>query len=712
MTPAELQEQLDIEEVPLGPDELQKEIDTEKIALGPDELQTEIDAEKTVAKTEERSFMVKHPNLYGIYGSAVGIAEALGKFGFPKYADPYEVKKFAKLSPKEQRYQLLVDTAETIGLVGAQALWAKLGLAAEAYLPKAAYKFFTKPRGIGAKVPLPKVEVSKAEPKKSPVLKKILGEEPTPVEKVTQALKEAKPIRKAQEQIYSKERGERLGRAIAAGEKVTGEERSFAMLKKLKGELTKVEFESLRGKIGQKDIDELFEMIWKSPDILGYENVSTFRGLGKLLGEFGGQVPQPKELELLRRVFPDEFIQALIKKRPLFQQMKEAALQLANIPRSIMASYDLSAPFRQGLFLGPSHPKRFTQSFIKMFRQFGSEKAYAAVQESIRQKSTYSLMKESGLALTELAGRMGAREEAFVSQWAEKIPLIGRGVRAAGRAHTGFLNKLRADVFEDLVLKAERFGLDPRKNMDLTKKIAKFCNLASGRGSLGSLETSAVALNTFFFSPRLMSSRLTLLNPVYYIKAEPFVRKEALKSLFALAGATGTTLGMAKAAGLEVGLDYRSADFLKIKIGNTRIDVLGGFQQYIRATGQIVSGEYVSSTTGKVVTLGEGYRPLTRYEIALRQIESKEAPIFSFITTLMKGQTFEGEDPEVLKEVGKRFIPMALSDIYEIAEENPELLPISWLGIFGVGLQTYKAKPGAKKGIRALPGGFGPLEGF
>ena len=692
---------------------------------------------------EEQSFIAKHPNLYG----AFGVAQAL--IPYLKYVDPYEREKFAKLSTQKQTRDLLLQNLETIGLLAAPLITKGAVPIIARYLPKTykALKFIKTPiKEMGELARIPAKEVAgkglaKFQPKvalKIAKYKEVTGKHPSPetikgwwkevvgievkvppgakppviaeakivpeviddpVKKITMAIKGAKPIRKVQEQIYSKERGERLGQAMAVGEKIPGEKGFFTQLGKLKGELTKVEFESIRNKIGQKDIDALFDIINKATDVTGFENITAKTGLAKLLGARGGRVPTEGELALLRKIFPADFTKALMKKRSLFKKMTDAGLQLANIPRSIMASFDLSAPFRQGLFLGPSHPKRFTQAFMKMFRLFGSDDALVALQESITQKPTYKLMKESGLMLTKVGEGMALREEAFMSQWAEKIPLIGRGVRASGRAHMGFLNKLRADVFEDLVLKAERIGLDPKNNMDLSKAIAKFVNAGGGRGSMGALERSAVVLNTFFFSPRLMASRLTLLNPVYYIKQDPFVRKEALKSLFALAGLAGTILGLAKAGGADVGLDPRSADFLKIKIkGTTRIDILGGFQQYMRAAGQLISGKYVSTTTGKIVTLGEGYRPLTRLEILYRQIESKEAPVFSFITTLLKGQEITGEKISIPKEVGKRFIPMAMSDIYEIAKENPELLPISWLGIFGVGLQTYKGRPAKLKG--------------
>lgn len=515
-----------------------------------------------------------------------------------------------------------------------------------------------------------------------------IQQEQTPVQKLITALKSAKSVRGKQETLYTKERGRRMARALAVGEKVRGEKGYYAETGQLKGEMTKAQFESIRSAVGQENIDALFNELKDSPLLNEWDKLTARKGLAKMFGEYGGKVPTKGELDLLNRVFGDEFTKTILGKRSIWEKLKEAGFQLANIPRSIMASFDLSAPFRQGLFL-IGKPKQFFGSFGSMFKAFGSTKAFDAIQENIISRNTYKLMTKSKLALTGIDRLLEKREEEFMSQWAEKIPIVGAGVKASERAYVGFLNKLRADVFDDLVKKAHHLGLKPTQNMDLLKGIAGFVNNATGRGSLGGLERAGVALNSFFFSPRLMASRLNLLNPVYYIKQDPFVRKEALKSLFSLAGISMTAMALASMAGAKVERDPRNADFGKIKIGNTRIDILGGFQQYIKIAAQLITGKIVSSTSGKVFTLGEGYKPITRLDILGRSVEYKTAPVASFAMSLLRGTTAMAEEFQPLKEVGRRFVPMVAQDVVDIAKDNPDLLPLSALGVFGMGLQTY-----------------------
>lgn len=517
------------------------------------------------------------------------------------------------------------------------------------------------------------------------------------VQKVMQAIKEVKSVRKTQERLYSIERGKRLGRALGVGEKtkLRGEARFYAMKGKLAGELTKVEFESLRGKVSELDIQNVFDKAIESSNLAGFEKITAGEGLAKLFGEYGGRVPTYGELALLERVFPKEFIEVLLKKRPLMTKITEAGLQLANIPRAIMASFDLSFGLRQGAFAAPRFRKQFWNSWKRQFKEFGSERAYQASQEALVQNPFFELAKEARVAFTELGKILTKREEVFASQWAERIPIIGRGVRASGRAYTAFANRYRLDIFAELVKQAEKQGLKPRENPLITRKIADFVNNATGRSSLGAFEKASLGLNAVFFSPRLNVARIKLLWPGYYILQPKFVRQQALKTALSAAATATTILGVAKLGGLDVGANPFSADFGKIKVGDGRIrvDMLAGFSQFIRAVAQITSGKYISSVTGKEIPLGEGYRPITRKDILFRQIEAKEAPVFSLLSSILENKDWAGQELHIPKAVANRFIPMVWQDVYEIAKEDPEFMALGIPALFGVGLQVYESFP-------------------
>ena len=389
------------------------------------------------------------------------------------------------------------------------------------------------------------------------------------------------------------------------------------------------------------------------------------------------------------------------------------AAETMNFPRAVMTSNDFSAPLRQGLPL--IHKKHFWTSLDDMFKSWGSENAFRAVQESIFEKPLFksrvgpsgkilpSFAEDAGLKLTDLTN-LSSREEALMSTWAEKLP----GVRRSNRAYTAFLNKLRADVFEDLVYSSKVFGADAEVNLPLARELANFVNISSGRGSLGSLEKSAVALNSTFFSPRLIASRLQILNPHYYIMADSIVRKEALKSLFAVA-AVGNTVGqLVKMSGAgTIESNSTSSDFGKIRVGNIRIDPFGGFQQYVVAANRLVQGKTKSSVTGSEYKLGEKFGRPTRLDVIGRFGESKLNPVISFVTGILRGKDFTGQPFNIPEEIASRFVPIFIQDLKQLITENPNLipnaknylrefhpenLPFALPSMFGAGVQNYESR--------------------
>ncbi len=379
-----------------------------------------------------------------------------------------------------------------------------------------------------------------------------------------------------------------------------------------------------------------------------------------------------------------------IKKVDKAINRNEKILNYLGLSRSMMTTADLSAPFRQGVFVATRHPAMFAKSFKSMLKQAFSEKEYQNALKEIKNRDTYPLMRKAGLALTELDDKLTQREEAIMSNLVEKIPHFGKIARGSNRAYTGFLNKLRADYFDRIVndIKFVEKGITDER----LKSVASYINSATGRGDLPKfLKKHSDLLNAVFFSPKLIASRIQFFNPYYYYKLDPYVRWEAIKDGLAFLSAGISILTLAKLAGADVGLDPRSADFGKIKVGNTRYDIWGGFQQYIVLLSRLLTGEMVSSTTGREFQLGEGYRATTRGDIIRRFFSYKTSPVTSFVWGLLEGKNSIGKKFDIPVEVLNRFIPMVISDFYDlIKDEKSPAMVIP--GVFGVGVQTYTPK--------------------
>lgn len=368
---------------------------------------------------------------------------------------------------------------------------------------------------------------------------------------------------------------------------------------------------------------------------------------------------------------------------------KTWAANALNLPRALMSTLDLSAPLRQGLFL--IHKGAWWNSFFNMFRYFGDEQAFKDLREEIMSRNTYPLMMAGKVALSDINGKLSSHEEQFQTEWAQKIPGLGRLVRASERAYSGFLNKLRADVFDDLLAKLG----DNYTEKDL-QDLGRFINAASGRGNLAKgLQSSAPLLNGLFFSPRLISSRITmttaLIDPRTYTTMNKVARNEYIKSLLSVGGAALLVLSLAFLGGAEVEKDPRSSDFAKIKIGNTRYDILGGEGQYITLASRLIRASEKTSN-GEIKPYGNDFGQKTRKDAFYKFGENKASPLASFAIDYLRGTNAIGEKFEADKAVADRFIPMLVMDVRDNIKEEGIVKGTAMTapGIFGVGVQNYK----------------------
>lgn len=528
---------------------------------------------------------------------------------------------------------------------------------------------------------------------------KMVGEVAKPddaVSRLIRAVKEAEQPREALEEAFTAERARRAGTVKGVFETGEGQKGYYQALSKLKGQLAEEKkFELV--KLVEKDVDDLFNIAQQHPHLDVFEKITTQNSLSKLLE---GKLPTKGELVLLEDVYGRELVAEILKKRTLGSKLGDITTEAMNIPRTLITSFDMSAPFRQGVFFA-TKPKQFAGAMKEMFRQVFSPKNFKSWLDDLPNHPNFNQMKAGKLYLADpnsLARGLEGKEEAFMTNLAEKIPVLGQIVKASERAFVGFLNKLRVDVFTQLTGK---LGGGKKLTVEELKSIANFVNVGTGRGGLGSFERSAQALNTAFFSPRLISARFSLFNPVWYANQTPAVRKEAIKSFAKFIGAGTTIIGLINAAGgdkVSVETDPRSTDFGKVRAGNTRWDVWGGFQQWVRVFTQMTTGQK-KTTKGDVISLSPDEFPFdTRLDIATRFARGKFAPIPGLALEIVDGQKLFGGDIELKGEIAEKTVPLYLQDLKEAIDENgaEAIFNVGVPAFFGVGVQTYKPKKSNK----------------
>lgn len=377
-----------------------------------------------------------------------------------------------------------------------------------------------------------------------------------------------------------------------------------------------------------------------------------------------------------------------------------------NLSRSLVTSMDLSGTLRQGGFINigsavsPGNAKRLAASLKAQGLSLISDQNAREIQAQITNREDAPLWDRAKLYLAPLDGELGKREEATMSKLADRIPLVG----GSQRAYVVGLNKLRADTATAMGRWAARNGTP---TLAEAKVIANFVNAATGRGVLPlGLEQASVLLNTVFFSPRYLASRIQIAigQPLwsgFSAKAllhgkMPEAYKGTGRARLAIAGEYAKALAglavvysAAQLAGLSVSFDPRSSDFGKIIVGTTRIDPLMGFAQLITLAGRTVTGETKAIDSGRIT-------PSDPAKLLARTFRSKLAPFPGVIwdLTVNKGKEYDGTPMTPLRTLAGLTLPLSYGDIFKALKEEgiPAGAALGILSLLGMSLQTHEVE--------------------
>lgn len=542
--------------------------------------------------------------------------------------------------------------------------------------------------------------------------------------------------------------------------------------KLLKGEVPKnekklqkrnQEIDDLRNKIKnlikQNKVDNIFHGEEYDPDFKRLESArksyeTKTKNLQERLAK-GNFAPEEKKIPVMQdkeiqKKFPEKFKQAQESFDKYIAVKRKTALRLAkqmyenktpeektievfskalNVPRTLMASFDFSAPLRQGIVATIAHPQMASEALKFMFEAAKNENVYNRWLEEVHKSPRWEVAEKTKLGITDPESlHVKQSEEAYQgAPYAEKIPIIGLGVKASERAYIGYLNHLRWNLFN---MYADRFefgktnskgeitggGKTYENNPKLYEGLSSMINSMTGRGNIRGFESAAPVLNWFLFASKLIASRINMLGLTdipnlvlrgatlgkygvdygFYTRLPKELRIEAAKDMLKFIAVGVSVLAIARAAGASVELDPRSSDFGKIKVGNTRWDIWGGFQPYARVITQMVSGQRKATTTGKIYNLnGKGFMaqtPLTPLGTFLRQ---KLAPVPSGAWDLISGTDAAGQPVTVSSALLSRVEPLLFQDVTAAMKDQgvKALFTVGIPSAFGVGVQTYQNKP-------------------
>lgn len=387
----------------------------------------------------------------------------------------------------------------------------------------------------------------------------------------------------------------------------------------------------------------------------------------------------------------------------------EPLLNLLNLPRTLLTMADFSAVLRQGAILGAGNPKQALGALGPMVRAFRDPDYARDVDALLRTRPRAATGDSAGLYLAPLDGKLARREENFMSNLAERIPVLGRLAEASEQSYVTYLNKVRADVFDAQLARWDASGYAPTER-DL-RDYATWVNWATGRGSIGSLANVGPALNVAFFAPRFAASRLQA--PIAAARAayslapgggalpgaySREVAKVIAKDAAAFLGAGMGALALMNLGGAEIEADPRSSDFGKGRFGPLRIDVWAGEQQVARTLAQLATGEAKS---------GDRVRDANRLDVLMRWVRSKVSPTAGMVVDQLAGETIVGDKPLKGDDPWGLYLnnaaPLIAESFAEISQQASPAAAVATLplALLGVGVSAYG---GEVEGPKALPG--------
>jgi hypothetical protein len=388
------------------------------------------------------------------------------------------------------------------------------------------------------------------------------------------------------------------------------------------------------------------------------------------------------------------------RNRSLAEKGWDAAKEVAHAQRQIWTSIDLSALLRQGGLVVAGHPIRGLKSTPAMLRAL-SETQFNAEWARVQARPNWSRYQRAKLYLSNPHETTITKlEEEVRSRWLQKVP----GIKQSNQTYATFLNKLRADSFDVMVSAHERKG---RSLTDAELRgIANYINIATGRGDFGKLAGAADTLAIGFFSPRLLLSRFQYImgQPLYKAGSWRVRRQIAAEYARTLAG-FAVVLALGLIAGAKIETDPTSSDFLKLRFGNTRVDLGAGILQPLVYLARTIRGEK-KTPDGKRVPI-RGAVPFGGddwADVTLNFGRSKFSPAMGTTWDLISGKNVVGEKVTLGSAAELFFIPLSFREVGKTMQDQgvPAGTVMRVLGLLGAGVDTYDSDEKSRKVVGAL----------
>ena len=400
-------------------------------------------------------------------------------------------------------------------------------------------------------------------------------------------------------------------------------------------------------------------------------------------------VPMDVAPALAGRDFEPEVAKAITKyygaftpPRTQVQRVMRTLQTVANVPlRFFNATLDLSAWLRQQASAATVHPVAYLKNVFKGLGDVIDSTDYDRMVGSAAGQEAAS----SGIAVF---GNATEVAEFQAAHWMHQIPVIGRAIRFADNNFIRFNTRQRIELFH-----LEKYRLEKQAKAVITQAdkeaLAKAINRATGVSTTrgGDLETAA-----------LFASRYTRSTIEEVIKAassnqiEGQIARRYIGHLVAVTTTMVTAVALAQKRPLEEVLNPLDMDALRrgelsLNLNFQSMRLFGNDVKPLGAYDSLARLMFVATDSMIQAVKEREAQPIL--DFFMYAASTKGSPLVSFGSDLVRGRTFNGEDPLSLSALGKRPLPFTAQNIIQSVQRGlPVGQALAGGAIGSIGLKT------------------------
>lgn len=340
---------------------------------------------------------------------------------------------------------------------------------------------------------------------------------------------------------------------------------------------------------------------------------------------------------------------------------------MMGMTKGIVTSFTSHAPLKHGFFALFEDPQHWAKNYFTQFSDAARQIAGKDVISAVKAEGYSRENAINGIYDLWAPGELTKTNEEFHSSLPDKIPIFSRLYKGSKAMFEGFNLRMRLDMIDHYVNVVKKMGLDPQ-NKDIAKSWGQLAIDQTG----GKSKNPDALMSQFLFSQRLLHAEVNNLTLHLFDKtASKATRVQSAKTLAkVVAGVASVMYINNKLNPGSAETDPRSSNFGKVRVGDTRFDISGGYSSIITLASRVAAaagngtgithnaGAIKSSSTRAFSKLGSGFGQTSFQTLLGNFLQGRASPPGQIIADLANGQTFAGGKPTVGSEAKSLLMPI------------------------------------------------------